>query len=93
MCGGGLRSGGLRGGGLRGGDLRGGSLRSDENLRSFRQAKILITARCATFFVPRLRACPPAHPRLAPESDKPEVGRAPLPPGRGVGRLGRPAPI
>ena len=54
MCGGGLRSGGLRGGGLRGGDLRGGSLRSDENLRSFRQAKILVTARGATFFVHRL---------------------------------------
>ena len=57
VCGGGLRSGGLRGGGLRGGDLRGGSLRSDENLRSFRQAKILITARCATFLSPAWQLC------------------------------------
>ena len=54
LRGGGLRGGGLRGGGLRGGGLRGGSLRSDENLRSFRQAKILVTARGATFFVHRL---------------------------------------
>ena len=63
MCGGGLRSGGLRGGGLRGGDLRGGDLRggslhSDENLRSFRQAKIFVTAKSATFFVHRLLGCP-----------------------------------
>src|SRR5436305_7323407 len=31
-----------------------GSLRGDENLKSFRQAKFLVTARCATFFVHRL---------------------------------------
>ena len=49
-----LRGGGVRGGGLRGGGLRGGSLRSDENLRSFRQATIFVTAKSATFFVHRL---------------------------------------